>query len=81
MSPRLTPCKREDFIRRLSSLGFSGPYRGTRHEFMLYGKKRQTIPSDAEYPPELVQLLLREVSEVLGRKVSRREWEELARKR
>src|SRR3954471_4368869 len=47
--PPLKPCKRRDFIRRLRKLGFDGPYSGTRHQFMVRGQHRQTIPSNAEY--------------------------------
>jgi hypothetical protein len=77
VSGRLTPIKRDDFINRLKALGFEGPMQGTNHAFMLYGRKRQTIPSDHEYDVELLQRLLREVGEVMGRKVTRREWQEL----
>jgi predicted RNA binding protein YcfA (HicA-like mRNA interferase family) len=27
--PRLTPCSREAFIRKLKNLGYDGPYKGT----------------------------------------------------
>jgi hypothetical protein len=45
----LHPLKRREFIRRLRALGFSGPVRGARHEFLIFGQKRQTIPSNAEF--------------------------------
>ncbi|HZS93802.1 MAG TPA: hypothetical protein VFA78_03325 [Chloroflexota bacterium] len=48
---------------------------------MLYGRKKQTIPSDTEYPPDLVHVLLRQVSEVTGRRITRREWEQLGQKK
>jgi hypothetical protein len=43
------PLKRRDFIRKLRALGFDGPYSGTRHQFMIFGSHRQTIPINAEY--------------------------------
>lgn len=54
LSQRLAPIKRDEFINRLRALGFTGPIEGTRHAFMLYGRKRQTIPSDAEYSVDLL---------------------------
>jgi len=54
---------------------------GTKHAYMLYGRKKQTIPSDTEYPPDLVHVLLRQVSEVTGRRITRREWEQLGQKK
>jgi hypothetical protein len=46
---RWTPCKRGDFIRKLRRLGFEGPFRGTRHQFMVRPLKRLAIPSNTEY--------------------------------
>jgi len=43
------PLKRRDFIRKLRKLGFDGPYSGTRHQFMTFNLRRQTIPSNSEY--------------------------------
>lgn len=31
------PCKRNDFVRRLRQLGFTGLYAGAKHQFMVYG--------------------------------------------
>ena len=45
---RWTPCKRGDFIRKLRRLGFEGPFRGTRHQFMVWSLKRLAIPSNTE---------------------------------
>src|SRR5258706_1970999 len=38
------PLKRRDFTRKLRAIGFDGPYSGTRHQFMISGQHRQTIP-------------------------------------
>jgi hypothetical protein len=70
------PLRRREFVRRLRVLGFSGPYAGTRHEFMVYGKKRQTVPSNAEFSVPQVKFLLRQVEAVLGRKIGVEEWEQ-----
>jgi predicted RNA binding protein YcfA (HicA-like mRNA interferase family) len=45
MSDRLTPVSRRDFIKRLRSMGFDGPYSGGRHEFMLRGERRLILPN------------------------------------
>jgi hypothetical protein len=41
--PAWKPIKRREFIRLLCALDFDGPYRGTRHEFLVYQEHRQTI--------------------------------------
>jgi hypothetical protein len=43
--PRLNPVSRREFVQRLRSLGFEGPYSGGRHEFMLRGDRRLILPN------------------------------------
>jgi hypothetical protein len=81
MSPRLAPIKRDEFILRLRALGFEWPVAGGKHRIMLYGQKRLAIPSDAEYSVDLHARMLREVREVIGRPISRQEWELLSGRR
>jgi hypothetical protein len=69
--------KRREFVRRLRALGFAGPYRGTRHEFLVYGQRRQTIPSNAEYSVPQLKMLLRQVETILGRRILPEEWDTL----
>lgn len=71
---RWTCCKRADFIRRLRKLHFDGPLSGTRHQFMIFGKKRLAIPSQAEYSVPQLRLLVREVEAILGREITLDEW-------
>jgi predicted RNA binding protein YcfA (HicA-like mRNA interferase family) len=71
---RWVPCKRRDFIRRLQKLGFDGPYSGTRHQFMVYEQHRMAIPSNAEYSVPQLRMMIREVGEILGRKIPVDEW-------
>jgi len=71
------PLKRRDFIRKLRALGFDGPYSGTRHQFMIFGQHRQTIPTNAEYSVPQIRLLLRQVESILARPVSLEEWNSL----
>ena len=71
------PTKRREFIRRLRALGFDGPYRGTRHDFLVLDQHRQTIPSNPEYSVAQLKMLLRQVETSLGRKISADEWDAL----
>lgn len=71
------PLKRRDFIRKLRALGFDGPVSGTRHQFLVLGQHRQTIPSNSEFSVPQIRLLVRQVESILGRKVSLEEWNSL----
>ena len=71
------PLKRRDFIRKLRALGFDGPYYGTRHQFMISGQHRQTIPTNSEYSVPQIRLLLRQVESILARRVALQEWNSL----
>jgi predicted RNA binding protein YcfA (HicA-like mRNA interferase family) len=71
------PIKRRDFIRRLWGLGFQGPFAGTRHEFLVHGQHRQTVPSNSEYSTPQLKMLLRPAEVILGRKILLEEWEKL----
>lgn len=74
---RWTPCKRRDFVRRLRQLGFDGPFSGTRHQFMVYKQHRLAIPSNAEYSVPQLKVMVREVEEIIGRKITVDEWNKL----
>ena len=74
---RWTPCKRQDFIRRLRKLGFEGPFSGTRHQFMVYEQHRLAIPSNVEYSVPQLRMMIREVEEIIGRGISPGEWNQL----
>jgi hypothetical protein len=69
------PLKRREFVRKLRGLGFDGPYSGTRHQFMVRGQFRQTIPSNAEYSVPQLKMLLRQVESILQRTVKLEEWD------
>jgi hypothetical protein len=71
---RWTPCKRADFIKRLRIIGFVGPYTGTRHEFLVHGEHRLTLPSNAEYSVPQLRLMLREAGAILNREITQDEW-------
>ena len=69
--PRLGPISRVDFIASLRRLGFSGPYRGGKHEFMVKGTRRLILPSShsADIDTGLLARLLNQAG------ISREQWE------
>jgi hypothetical protein len=71
------PVKRRDFIRKLHRLGFDGPFSGTRHQFMVLGQHRQTIPTNVEYSVPQIRLLVRQIESILSRQISADEWSSL----
>jgi hypothetical protein len=71
---RWTPCKRRDFVLKLCSFGFEGPFSGTRHQFMTLGEKRLAIPSNDEYSVPQLRMMVREVEGILGREIRAEEW-------
>lgn len=73
---RWTPCKRREFVRALRTLGFDGPYSGTRHQFMVKGQHRLALPSNTEYSVPQLRFMIREVEAILGREITVEEWNE-----
>ncbi len=76
MSP-WAPCKRRDFVRRLRALGFDGPFSGARHQFMVYEQHRLAIPSNVEFSVAQLRMMLREVTDIIGRDITADEWNAL----
>jgi len=74
---RWQPCKRRVFMKRLRQLGFEGPYSGTRHQLMIYGSQRLTIPSNAEYSVPQLRMMLDEVEAIAGYSFTADEWNRL----
>ena len=74
---RWNPCRRNDFIRRLRRLGFEGLYSGAKHQFMVYGQQRLTIPSNTEYSVPQLRMMIREVELIIGRQITADEWNNL----
>lgn len=68
---KLSPISRADLIRRLRSLGWSGPYSGTKHQHMVKEEMQLTIPNPhgrKDIGINLLKLLLSEAG------ISREEW-------
>jgi predicted RNA binding protein YcfA (HicA-like mRNA interferase family) len=40
-----TTLARKELIRKFKALGYSGPFSGGRHQFMIQGKKKIRIPN------------------------------------
>ena len=71
---RFTPVSRRELIRRLRRLGFEGPTRGGRPEFMLRGDCRLILPNPhrGDVSVDLLVRLLRQAG------ITREEWQSSA---
>ncbi len=71
--PPFGPIKRRNLIRYFRKAGWTGPFKGTRHDYMLKGTRKQRIPN--EHHEDISQALLAEILRQAG--ISREEWEQL----
>ena len=70
--PSIAPIKRKDFIYYLRQLGFDGPYSGGKHEYMVKGQTRLTLPNPhRDIDPQLLLRILKQSG------ITWQEWEEL----
>jgi hypothetical protein len=62
---------RRDLIRKLRLFGYSGPFVGTDHPFMIRGTMKLKIPNvhEGDIGPSLLSRILRQAS------ISREEWD------
>jgi predicted RNA binding protein YcfA (HicA-like mRNA interferase family) len=61
--PRLLPCSRTEFIRKLKALGYTGPYAGTKHQFMSkagHANVRVPNPHEGDLSVGLIAKILRD---------------------
>ena len=67
---RLTPISRRELVQRLRELSFEGPFTGGRHEFMVRGSVRLTLPNPhrQEISADLLSRILRQAG------IEREEW-------
>ena len=65
--------KRKDLVNTLKRAGFDGPHAGGKHEFMVKGNLRLTLPNphQGEISKDLLFRILKQVG------ISREEWEKL----
>jgi hypothetical protein len=73
----MKPCKRKDFIRKLRILGFIGPFSGSKHHFMIFENFRLSIPSNEEYSVPQLKMMLKEIEEILSKKIDNVDWNNL----
>ncbi|MEH2367890.1 MAG: hypothetical protein V7K75_15465 [Nostoc sp.] len=64
-------------MKKLRRIGFEGLYSGTRHQFMVYGQHRLTIPSNDEYSVPQLRMMIGEVEVILEREITLEEWNSL----
>lgn len=71
--PAFGSIKRKDLIRTLKQAGFDGPHAGGKHEFMVKGNLRLTLPNphQGEISKDLLSRILKQAG------ISRSEWEKL----
>jgi predicted RNA binding protein YcfA (HicA-like mRNA interferase family) len=71
--PAWGPISRRVLVSRLKKLGFTGPYSGGKHEFMVRGDLVVTIPNPhgRDIGLGLLAVILRQAG------VSRKDWEAL----
>jgi hypothetical protein len=72
--PKWSPCKRQDFIRRMRRLGFEGVFSGAKHQFMVLDEHRLTLPSNEEYSVPQLRMMIRVVEGILDREITLEEW-------
>jgi predicted RNA binding protein YcfA (HicA-like mRNA interferase family) len=60
--PVFGPIKRSELIKALKKAGFTGPLTGGRHEFMVKGELRLTLPNphQGEISRDLLARILRQ---------------------
>ena len=71
--PALRPIKRNDLINYLKQLGFTGAYSGGKHQFMIKGQLRLTLPNlhQSDIGINLLSKILKQAG------ISKQEWENL----
>ncbi|MBL8090825.1 MAG: type II toxin-antitoxin system HicA family toxin [Anaerolineales bacterium] len=71
--PTFGPVKRKDLITVLKRAGFEGPFAGGKHEFLVKGNLRLTLPNP--HQGEISKDLLARIIKQAG--LTRTEWEKL----
>ena len=67
----MKPISYKEFIRRLNNFGFNGPFPGGKHQYMIKGNIRLTIPNPhrKEISVDILIRLLRQAG------ILKEEWE------
>ncbi|MCU0544623.1 MAG: type II toxin-antitoxin system HicA family toxin [Oscillatoriaceae cyanobacterium Prado104] len=71
--PTFGPISRRDLVRYLREVGFEGPYPGGKHQYMIKGELKLTIPNphQGDISQALLARMLRQGN------ITRDDWEEL----
>ena len=71
--PPFGPIKRNDLIRYLKQLGFTGPFAGGRHQYMTKNDRRLALPNphQSDINRDLLSRILRQGG------IDKDEWESL----
>ena len=71
--PAFHPLSRRDLIKALLRFGFTGPFSGGKHQFMIKGFLRLTIPNPhkGDIGIDLLSKILKQAG------ISRKEWEKI----
>lgn len=67
----VAPLSRKELIRKFKTLGYSGPFSGGKHQFMIKGKQKIRIPNP--HTGDIDVSLLKEILRQAG--ISPEEWE------
>jgi hypothetical protein len=54
----------------LHQLGFTGPYSGGRHQFLVFQHFRLALPSNSEYSVPQLRMMVEEVEAILQRRIT-----------
>ena len=73
--PAFGPISRRELIGFLKQIGFSGPYAGGKHQYLVKGELKLYIPNphDDDIGRELLSRILRQAG------IDRDDWEKLSR--
>ena len=71
--PPFCPINRKDLIRHLRELGFDGPYAGGKHQYIVKGEVKLTVPNphQSDISRDLLARILRQGG------IDKSEWEKL----
>ena len=67
------PISRRELIRKLKRAGLSGPFSGSRHQYMLHGKQKIFIPNP--HGTEIGSKIVKIITVDIG--ISEEKWNEL----
>lgn len=70
MTSKLPPGTRDGIVKRFRELGWEGPVKGTKHDYMVRGQQQVRLPN--KHGKDIDVSLLRKILKQAG--ISRAEW-------